>query len=593
MRKATLITILSLLLTFALPCEDVHARQAQEKAKTTAASKTTKGNGNSKATGKNNKSGTANKSVNSKGGKSTTPAKGGKKSAKGNKKTETSADLRKQQESTQQEIRETRRQLQENDAAVKKNLSELGKLEGDIADGKKKVAAASGKVATLNRQISTLEAKIAAEEKSLAKMRGEYLKAVKQMRTKSKGKSTLAFIFSSKSFNEALRRMRYLKRFSAWRDKQSKEISRRVGELRKQTDLLARTKTEQDKALAAEVKAQNELQTQYNRQDAIVVELKKNGAALSSHLAKKQAEVNALKSRVAALIAEETRKAEAERQAQARAEAERKAKAEAARVEAERKQAEEERQKSEADRKAREELTAENNAKKTESEKSKAAPEKKEKKSETAKPVKKTPKKEEKKAAPAEPKKSGDVTYAEARRRRPKDKKSAAPSAAPAKSTAPAKADAPAKTPAKAATTNGGGSFESMKGALPKPVAGSFKVTSRFGTHSLPDMPNVTYDNPGIDAEVTKGAAAQAVYAGKVSGVYMIPGYNTVVIVNHGNYYTVYGNIQASAVKVGDSVKQGQSLGRLAPDDEDGSHSTIHFEVWKNRDKLDPLGWIR
>jgi septal ring factor EnvC (AmiA/AmiB activator) len=73
----------------------------------------------------------------------------------------------------------------------------------------------------------------------------------------------------------------------------------------------------------------------------------------------------------------------------------------------------------------------------------------------------------------------------------------------------------------------------------------------------------------------------------------MIPGYSTVVIVNHGNYYTVYGNISQAAVKVGDVVKQGQSLGRLANDEDNPSHSTIHFEVWKNRDKLDPLGWIR
>ena len=132
-----------------------------------------------------------------------------------------------------------------------------------------------------------------------------------------------------------------------------------------------------------------------------------------------------------------------------------------------------------------------------------------------------------------------------------------------------------------------------MKGSLPRPVAGSFKVTSRFGKHSLPDLPDVTYDNPGIDAEVSAGAAAQAVYGGKVSGVYMIPGYSTVVIVSHGGYYTVYGNIASASVKVGDVVKQGQSLGRLAHDEENPSHSLIHFEVWKNRDKMDPLGWIR
>ena len=73
----------------------------------------------------------------------------------------------------------------------------------------------------------------------------------------------------------------------------------------------------------------------------------------------------------------------------------------------------------------------------------------------------------------------------------------------------------------------------------------------------------------------------------------MVPGYNTVVIVNHGNYYTVYGNIQGAAVKVGDAVKQGQNLGRLAADEDEPGFSTIHFEVWHNRDKMNPAEWIR
>ena len=131
-----------------------------------------------------------------------------------------------------------------------------------------------------------------------------------------------------------------------------------------------------------------------------------------------------------------------------------------------------------------------------------------------------------------------------------------------------------------------------MRGRLPKPVAGGFRVVSPFGRQSLPDLPDVVYDNPGIDAEVAKGASAQAVYSGNVSAVYRVPGFSVVVIVNHGNYYTVYGNIESASVKVGDNVRQGQSLGRLAPDADDPSHSTIHFEVWRHREKLNPMSWI-
>lgn len=514
-------------------------------------------------------------------------------SAKSGKKKETAADVRRRQEATQKEIRQTQQQIKENDIAVKKSLNELGKLEGDINESKRKVAEAGSKVNALQKQITGLQAQIADGEKSLAGLRAEYLKAVRKMRAKRREKSVLAFIFSSESFNEAMRRMRYLKQFSEWRERQTKEIGAKVALLKKQSEQLAQTKTMHDRALASQVKARNDLQAQYVRQDAIVVELKKNGQALNSHLAKKQAEVNVLKGRVAALIAEEQRKAEAERKARERAEAERVV-----------------REKAEAERLAREErererLIAENAAKEKEEKETPAgSSEKREdvRKKENTVKKKDTPRKEaeskpsgtkKRQSAPKQSetkRKENDVTYADARRRRPKSAKSS-PSATAGKSTSSSASNAGSASSAPAPSKSGG--FESMKGSLPRPVAGSFKVTSRFGKHSLPDLPDVTYDNPGIDAEVSAGAAAQAVYGGKVSGVYMIPGYSTVVIVSHGGYYTVYGNIASASVKVGDVVKQGQSLGRLAPDEENPSHSLIHFEVWKNRDKMDPLGWIR
>ena len=556
MRKFVIITIAALTLMSGTVDQTAYARKAKKKATATATTKS-------------------------------------RSSAKSGKKKETAADVRRRQEATQKEIRLTQQQIKENDIAVKKSLNELGKLEGDINESKRKVAEAGSKVNALQKQITGLQAQIADGEKSPAGLRAEYLKAVRKMRARRREKSMLAFIFSSESFNEAMRRMRYLKQFSEWRERQTKEISAKVPLLKKQSEQLAQTKTMHDRALASQVKARNDLQAQYVRQDAIVVELKKNGQALNSHLAKKQAEVNVLKGRVAALIAEEQRKAEAERKAREQAEAERVA-----------------REKAEAERLAREErererLIAENAAKEKEEKETPAgSSEKREdvRKKENTVKKKDTPRREAeskpsvtKKRQPA-PKQSetkrkeNDVTYADARRRRPTSAK-ASPSATAGKSTSSSASNAGSASSAPAPSKSGG--FESMKGSLPRPVAGSFKVTSRFGKHSLPDLPDVTYDNPGIDAEVSAGAAAQAVYGGKVSGVYMIPGYSTVVIVSHGGYYTVYGNIASASVKVGDVVKQGQSLGRLAPDEENPSHSLIHFEVWKNRDKMDPLGWIR
>lgn len=490
-----------------------------------------------------------------------------KKSGAKTQKKETSADVKKKQAAVQKEITLTKEQIRANDLQVKKNLAALGKLEGDIDAGKKRVAEADGRVSSLKQQISQLEQNIAVDEGKIYKLRAEYLKAVKAMRSKKNGKSTLAFIFSSSSFNQAMRRMRYLREFSQWREGKTSEIETRLSDLKSRKEQLSQTKVKEDKALGEQLQAQKELQNQYARQDAVVVELKKNGQALKTHLSNKQQEANALKARVSALIAEEVRKAEAERKAReareaaAREAAAKAAEEKAAMAAAEKEKAEKEKI-SDKDKTHKDKSAKEKPVKET-STKEKQAKEKQVKKSENKESASK-PKSEEKVS------KESDKNYAEARGRKPRSDKQESP-----KVTVP------------------GGNFESMRGSLPRPVSGAFRVTSRFGRHALPDLPDVMYDNPGIDAEVAPGATAQAVYVGKVSGVYMIPGYSTVVIVNHGGYYTVYGNIASASVKVGDVVKQGTALGRLAPNEEDSSRSTIHFEVWKNRDKLDPLSWIR
>lgn len=477
------------------------------------------------------------------------------RSKKSSSKPETSADMRRRQADTQREIARTKEEIRKNEADVKRGLNELGKLRDDISAGKKLVDQATAQVNALDSRIDTLGNMIASNEAQLVKLRQDYLKTVKKIRGKRNSNSTLAFIFSSKNFAQAMRRIRYIRQFSAWRQKQSDRIAAKVTELKSQKQKLDEARQMKDVALSRQVKAQNDLQSRFQRQDALVVELKANGRALQSHLAKKQAEANDLKNRISALIAEEQRKAEAERKAR---EAEERRRAEEA------KKAEEARLEAQAKREAEAKAAAEKAGK---SDKKKENKKNQDKKKEDKK------RKEDKKKT--DKKNSG---YAEARKRRPRS--AASGNSAPAVS-------------ASAATSSAAGNFASMRGSLPRPVAGGFRVTSQFGRHALPELPDVMYDNPGIDAEVALGASAQAVYGGKVSGVYVIPGYSTVVIVNHGSYYTVYGNISSPAVKVGDVVKQGQSLGRLAQAEEDSAHSSIHFEVWKNREKLNPLDWIR
>lgn len=481
---------------------------------------------------------------------------------------ESKAELQRRQQAAQAEIAETRRKIKENDRQVSRNLAELGKLQGDIETAKRQVAATRNQVTTLQNRIGTLEGKIAQGDKEVARMRGEYLKAVKAVRKRKGSNSTLAYLFSSKSFGEARRRMRYLREFSEWRKKQTDEIQNELNVLNRERAALAQSRDMYGKALARNVTAQKQLETQYSKQDAIVVQLKANGSALKTHLAQKQQEANALKGRVAALIAAEQRAAEQR---------------EAERLAAEKRAAEQRAAEEKAARDRELAMTPKPGKAEEAKEPAKEKPKEtkaKEQRKRRPKQSKQAQSKQQPRQEKTEPQKNAGNSgreYAEARNRRPRASAPSGSSSASASGSKPA----------------GGSNFASMRGSLPRPVGGAFNITSRFGPHSLPDLPDVVYDNPGIDAEVARGATAQAVYAGKVSGVYMIPGFSTVVIVNHGGYYTVYGNLASASVKVGDVVKQGSAVGRVADSEDSPGHGQIHFEVWKNRDKQDPLAWIR
>lgn len=483
----------------------------------------------------------------------------------------TSADVQRQQNEVQRDIQRTEASIRENDAAVSRNLTALGKLQGDIEVGQKRVSETKAKADAIGGQISRLQSQISAAEAQLAGMRAEYLRAVKKMRATRQGRSALSFIFSSGNFREAMHRVRSLRQFAAWRDRRSEDIRGKVTDLKRRQTELSQARTMQTNALRQQEKAQSDLRAQYGRQDALVASLKANGAALRSHLASRQAEANRLRGQVASLIASE--QAARERAAREQAAREEAARQQAVREQAAREQAAREQAAREQANREQANLASNEQVAPVETK----APSKAKKKTKTA-------------TASAAVGSAGN-SYAQARRRKPR-KSAPAAASAPAKSEA-GTANAPTAATQRTKVPKGAENFEGMKGRLPRPVAGGFKVTSRFGRHALPDMPNVVYDNPGIDAECAVGAAAQAVYAGKVSGVYVVPGYNTVVIVNHGNYYTVYGNIASVSVKVGDSVSQGQKLGAVAAEEGNPSQGSIHFEVWKNRDKQDPMAWIR
>ena len=137
-------------------------------------------------------------------------------------------------------------------------------------------------------------------------------------------------------------------------------------------------------------------------------------------------------------------------------------------------------------------------------------------------------------------------------------------------------------------------SFESNKGRLPWPVA-SGSITEGYGKHAHPTLPNVFTNNNGIDISAPKSAQVRAVFDGEVTSVLSIPGAGKVVIIKHGNYRTVYSNLQEAYVSVGTKVSTKQAIGSLLPVD-GGSLSVAHFEIHQVVDgqvvRINPSLWV-
>lgn len=136
-----------------------------------------------------------------------------------------------------------------------------------------------------------------------------------------------------------------------------------------------------------------------------------------------------------------------------------------------------------------------------------------------------------------------------------------------------------------------GGSFERNKGNLLMPVSGSYTIVASFGVQQHKTESKVQTNKSGIDIAVPAGTRARAVFEGTVSSIFMVEGYHSSVIVRHGNYLTVYANLQSVSVRTGQKVKTGQTIGTIATGDD--GRGLLHFQLWHERTKQNPMQWIR
>ncbi len=132
--------------------------------------------------------------------------------------------------------------------------------------------------------------------------------------------------------------------------------------------------------------------------------------------------------------------------------------------------------------------------------------------------------------------------------------------------------------------------FEKNLGRLPWPTEHGI-ITGKYGEHQHPDYNSVTIRNDGIYITTNVGENARSIFNGTVSRVFTLPGEKFTVIIKHGNYYSLYHNLEGVKVKPGQKVSTKEIIGKVYTN-ENTKETVLLFQIWEETEKKDPELWL-
>ena len=133
-------------------------------------------------------------------------------------------------------------------------------------------------------------------------------------------------------------------------------------------------------------------------------------------------------------------------------------------------------------------------------------------------------------------------------------------------------------------------SFTANKGKLPWPLEKGVIVSS-FGIQKNKAISGIETKNNGIDFSTEPGQNCRVIFDGKISRIFFIKGKGKAVLVNHGNYFTVYSGLENIVVKSADKVISKQKIGTIITS-ETTKETQLHFEIWKGKETQNPVKWL-
>jgi septal ring factor EnvC (AmiA/AmiB activator) len=132
--------------------------------------------------------------------------------------------------------------------------------------------------------------------------------------------------------------------------------------------------------------------------------------------------------------------------------------------------------------------------------------------------------------------------------------------------------------------------FRANRGSLPWPVEKGF-ISLGYGDQAHPIYNTLVIHNSGVEITTNEGASARAVFGGEVASVMILSPVNKAVMIQHGDYFTIYQNLSSVSVNKGDKVSIKQTLGRVRTNGDTGK-TVIKFLLLQNTSYTNPQGWL-
>ena len=377
----------------------------------------------------------------------------------------------------------SRKQLELERSRIKKEIKMVNKLlfetqkKGknvleELKDLNQKITIREQLITTINLELKSLSNDIFAYEQQIEKqtqklnlMKKDYASMIyKSYKSKSQQSRTL-FLFSSESFYQAYKRLKYMNQYASFRKKQGEEVFHLKNKLLKLKDSLAYQKEIKDTLLSSEEEQKLKILDEKQEQQTLISQIKKKEKKYKKELRQKQEKEKKLSEKIDKIIKEAIAKSNAEKGAK---------------------------------------------------------------------------------------KSKGFALTPEAK--------------------------------ALAAT------FEQNKGKLPWPVETGL-IVRRFGKQPHPVYPGNYINSTGIHIATKKGTLARAIFNGEVLAIQTQSEGKKSILLRHGNYISVYNNLESVLVRVNEKITTGQSLGKIFTDRITGKTKLI-FVLSKNTTRLNPVLWI-